>query len=135
MNGIEQLRAFISSGKPTGMAVSLAFQLVEVGDGFAAFEGFRGYMRTTHWELFMVAMRRRFWTLPAVARFIPSSPPAMVTPPSNLRLRITKRSAKRLAKFARKRGFYLLDAGSPSPKGSYWTKRAVYSRLLSRRFW
>jgi uncharacterized protein (TIGR00369 family) len=42
MNGIEQLRAFISSGKPTGMAVSLAFQLVEVGDGFAAFEGVPG---------------------------------------------------------------------------------------------
>jgi len=36
MNGIEQLRAYISSGKPTGIAVSLAFQLVEVGDGFAA---------------------------------------------------------------------------------------------------
>ena len=42
MNGIEQLRAFILSGKPTGMAVSLAFQLVEVGDGFAAFEGVPG---------------------------------------------------------------------------------------------
>jgi uncharacterized protein (TIGR00369 family) len=42
MNGIEQLRAFISSGKPTGMAVSLAFQLVEVEDGFAAFEGVPG---------------------------------------------------------------------------------------------
>ena len=42
MNGIEQLRAFISSGKPAGMAVSLAFQLVEVGDGFAAFEGVPG---------------------------------------------------------------------------------------------
>ena len=42
MTGIEQLRAFISSGKPAGMAVSLAFQLVEVGDGFAAFEGVPG---------------------------------------------------------------------------------------------
>ena len=42
MNGIEQLRAFILSGKPTGMAVSLGFQLVEVGDGFAAFEGVPG---------------------------------------------------------------------------------------------
>src|SRR5271168_3074825 len=42
MNGIEQLRAFISSGKRAGMAVSLAFQLVEVGDGFAAFEGVPG---------------------------------------------------------------------------------------------
>jgi uncharacterized protein (TIGR00369 family) len=42
MNGMEQLRAFILSGKPTGMAVSLAFQLVEVGDGFAAFEGVPG---------------------------------------------------------------------------------------------
>jgi uncharacterized protein (TIGR00369 family) len=42
MNGIEQLRAFISSGKRSGIAVSLAFQLVEVGDGFAAFEGVPG---------------------------------------------------------------------------------------------
>jgi uncharacterized protein (TIGR00369 family) len=42
MNGIEQLRAYISSGKPIGMAVSLGFQLVEVGDGFAAFEGVPG---------------------------------------------------------------------------------------------
>ena len=42
MNGIEQLRTFILSGKRTGMAVSLAFQLVEVGDGFAAFEGVPG---------------------------------------------------------------------------------------------
>jgi uncharacterized protein (TIGR00369 family) len=42
MNGIEQLRAFILSGKPIGMAVSLGFQLVEVGDGFAAFEGVPG---------------------------------------------------------------------------------------------
>jgi uncharacterized protein (TIGR00369 family) len=42
MNGIEQLRAFILSGKRAGIAVSLAFQLVEVGDGFAAFEGIPG---------------------------------------------------------------------------------------------
>jgi uncharacterized protein (TIGR00369 family) len=42
MNGIEQLRAFISSGKRAGMALSLAFQLVEVGDGFAVFEGVPG---------------------------------------------------------------------------------------------
>ena len=42
MNGIEQLRALILSGIPTGIAVSLAFQLVEVGDGFAAFEGVPG---------------------------------------------------------------------------------------------
>jgi uncharacterized protein (TIGR00369 family) len=42
MNGIEQLRAFISSGKRAGMAVSLAFQLVDVGDGFAVFEGVPG---------------------------------------------------------------------------------------------
>jgi hypothetical protein len=39
MNGIEQLHAFISSGKRAGMAVSLAFQLVEVGDGFAIGHG------------------------------------------------------------------------------------------------
>jgi uncharacterized protein (TIGR00369 family) len=42
MNGIEQLRAFILSGQRIGIAVSLAFQLVEVGDGFAAFEGVPG---------------------------------------------------------------------------------------------
>jgi uncharacterized protein (TIGR00369 family) len=42
MNGIEQLRASISSGKRAGMAVSLAFELVEAGDGFAAFEGVPG---------------------------------------------------------------------------------------------
>jgi uncharacterized protein (TIGR00369 family) len=42
MNGIEQLRAFILSGQRIGIAVSLDFQLVEVGDGFAAFEGIPG---------------------------------------------------------------------------------------------
>jgi uncharacterized protein (TIGR00369 family) len=42
MNGIEQLRAFILIGKRAGIAVSLDFQLVEVGDGFAVFEGVPG---------------------------------------------------------------------------------------------
>ena len=42
MNGIEQLRAFISSGQRIGIGVSLGFQLVEVGEGFAAFEGVPG---------------------------------------------------------------------------------------------
>jgi uncharacterized protein (TIGR00369 family) len=42
MNGIDQLHAFILSGKRAGIAASLAFQLVEVGDGFAAFEGVPG---------------------------------------------------------------------------------------------
>ena len=42
MNGIEQLRAFILSGQRIGIAVSLAFKLVEVDDGFAAFEGIPG---------------------------------------------------------------------------------------------
>jgi uncharacterized protein (TIGR00369 family) len=42
LTGIEQLRAFISSGQRPGIAVSLAFQLVEIEDGFAAFEGIPG---------------------------------------------------------------------------------------------
>jgi uncharacterized protein (TIGR00369 family) len=42
MNGIEQLRAFILSGQRIGIAVSLAFKLVQVDDGFAAFEGIPG---------------------------------------------------------------------------------------------
>src|ERR1700760_1351085 len=42
MNGIEQIRAFILSANPAGIAVSLAFQLIEVEDGFAAFEGVPG---------------------------------------------------------------------------------------------
>ena len=42
MNGIEQLQAFILSGKRAGIAASLAFQLIEVEDGFAAFEGVPG---------------------------------------------------------------------------------------------
>jgi uncharacterized protein (TIGR00369 family) len=42
MNGIEQLRAFILSGQRIGIAVALAFKLVEVDDGFAAFEGIPG---------------------------------------------------------------------------------------------
>jgi uncharacterized protein (TIGR00369 family) len=42
MNGIEQLRAFILIGNRAGIAVSLDFQLVEVGDGFAVFEGVPG---------------------------------------------------------------------------------------------
>jgi uncharacterized protein (TIGR00369 family) len=42
LTGIEHLRAFILSGKRAGMAATLAFQLVEAGDGFAVFEGIPG---------------------------------------------------------------------------------------------
>ena len=40
--GIEQLRLWIASGKRFGIAAALDFELVEVGDGFAAFEGVAG---------------------------------------------------------------------------------------------
>jgi hypothetical protein len=105
MNGIEQLRAFILSGKRAGMAVSLAFQLVEVGDGFAAFEGVPGLHAYNPLGTVHGGYAATLWTLRAVARFIPSSPPAIVTPPSNLKLRITRRSVKKPAKSARKAGF------------------------------
>src|ERR1700683_688658 len=42
LTGIEQLRAYLASGKLAGIAVSLAFQLVEIADGFAVFEGVPG---------------------------------------------------------------------------------------------
>jgi uncharacterized protein (TIGR00369 family) len=42
LTGIEQLRSYLSSGKRAGIAVSLAFQLVETADGFAVFEGVPG---------------------------------------------------------------------------------------------
>ncbi len=42
LNGLEQLRAFIASGQRPGIGDSLDFDLVDVGDGFAAFEGMPG---------------------------------------------------------------------------------------------
>jgi len=104
MNGIEQLRAFILSGKRAGMAVSLAFELVEVGDGFAAFEGVPGLhaynpLGTVHGGYAATLLDS------ACGCAVHSKLPVIVTPPSNLKLRITRRSTKRLAKSARKGGF------------------------------
>jgi len=42
LSGLEQLRAFIAAGKRPGIAVSLDFDLVEVGDGTAVFGGLPG---------------------------------------------------------------------------------------------
>ncbi|AIF48510.1 PaaI family thioesterase [Dyella japonica] len=42
LDGLDQLRAFIASGKRPGIGDSLDFDLVEVGDGFAVFEGMPG---------------------------------------------------------------------------------------------
>jgi uncharacterized protein (TIGR00369 family) len=42
LSGLEQLRAFIAAGKRPGIAVSLDFDLVEVGDGTAVFAGLPG---------------------------------------------------------------------------------------------
>ncbi|KLD64561.1 thioesterase [Dyella japonica DSM 16301] len=42
LSGLEQLRAFIASGQRPGIGDSLDFDLVEVGEGFAAFEGTPG---------------------------------------------------------------------------------------------
>lgn len=42
LSGLEQLRAFIASGQRPGIGDSLDFDLVEVGEGFAAFEGMPG---------------------------------------------------------------------------------------------
>jgi uncharacterized protein (TIGR00369 family) len=41
-SGIEQLRALIASGRRPGIAVSLDFTLIEVGDGTAVFAGTPG---------------------------------------------------------------------------------------------
>jgi len=42
LDGLEQLRAFIASGKRPGIGDSLDFDLVDVAAGFAAFEGTPG---------------------------------------------------------------------------------------------
>lgn len=42
LNGLEQLRAFIASGKRPGIGNSLDFDLMQVDEGFAAFEGVPG---------------------------------------------------------------------------------------------
>lgn len=42
LSGLEQLRAFIASGQRPGIGDSLDFDLVDVGEGFAAFEGVPG---------------------------------------------------------------------------------------------
>ncbi|WP_243042292.1 PaaI family thioesterase [Dyella sedimenti] len=42
LDGLAQLRAFIASGRRPGIADALDFDLVDAGDGFAAFEGTPG---------------------------------------------------------------------------------------------
>ncbi|GAB3124146.1 PaaI family thioesterase [Glaciibacter psychrotolerans] len=42
LSGIEQLRALIASGRRPGIAESLDFNLTDVGDGWAVFEGTPG---------------------------------------------------------------------------------------------
>jgi uncharacterized protein (TIGR00369 family) len=42
LSGLEQLRLWIARGKRFGIADALDFDLVEAGDGFAAFEGIAG---------------------------------------------------------------------------------------------
>lgn len=42
MTGLEQLQALIKTGKRSGIAVSLDFDLVELGDGYAIFSGVPG---------------------------------------------------------------------------------------------
>ena len=42
LSGLEQLRAFMESGKRPGIGDSLDFDLVEVGDGLAVFAGVPG---------------------------------------------------------------------------------------------
>lgn len=42
LDGLAQLKAFIASGRRPGIADSLDFDLVEVGDGLAIFEGTPG---------------------------------------------------------------------------------------------
>jgi uncharacterized protein (TIGR00369 family) len=42
LDGLAQLRAFLSAGKRPGIGDSLDFDLVEVGEGFAVFEGSPG---------------------------------------------------------------------------------------------
>lgn len=42
LNGLEQLRAFMASGRRPGIGNSLDFDLVDVGDGFAVFAGTPG---------------------------------------------------------------------------------------------
>jgi uncharacterized protein (TIGR00369 family) len=41
-SGLQQLQLWIASGKRFGIGESLQFDLVEAGDGFAAFEGIPG---------------------------------------------------------------------------------------------
>lgn len=43
LTGLEQLQALIASGRRPGIAESLDFQLVEVGDGTATFAGVPGH--------------------------------------------------------------------------------------------
>lgn len=43
LNGLEQLRAFMASGKRPGIGDSLDFDLVEIGDGRAVFAGVPGH--------------------------------------------------------------------------------------------
>ncbi len=42
LSGLEQLRALVASGRRPGIAASLDFDLVEIGDGLAVFEGTPG---------------------------------------------------------------------------------------------
>ncbi len=42
MTGLEQLQALLASGRPPSIGVTLKFDAVEFGDGFAIFEGVPG---------------------------------------------------------------------------------------------
>ena len=42
LSGLEQLRALVAAGRRPGIAASLDFDLVEIEDGFAVFEGTPG---------------------------------------------------------------------------------------------
>jgi uncharacterized protein (TIGR00369 family) len=42
MTGLEQLQALLKSGRPPSIGVTLKFDAVEFGDGFAVFEGVPG---------------------------------------------------------------------------------------------
>ncbi len=43
LTGLEQMQQFIASGKRPGIAISLDFNIAEIRDGFAAFEGVPGH--------------------------------------------------------------------------------------------
>jgi uncharacterized protein (TIGR00369 family) len=135
LTGIEQLRAFISSGQRPGIAVSLAIQLVEIEDGFAAFEGIPGVHAYN--PLGTVHGGYAATLLDSACGCAVHSKLAAGDSYTTLELKIAyhKAISEKTGRVRAEARVLSFGRGLPSQKANYWTKRASYWRPLRPRSW